>query len=120
VTTPNILVAMNLPSFDKFIDTVEPGAVVIVDKTMADVCPMRDDIEFYAVPATQLAEENGLKGLANVILVGKLIKATGCTSIATLETAIEKSVPAKRQEMIAFNKRALAIGHDWVDANDCR
>jgi 2-oxoglutarate ferredoxin oxidoreductase subunit gamma len=120
VTTPNVLVALNLPSFDKFIDTVEPGSIVIVDKTMADVCPMRDDITFFNIPATQLAEDNGIKGLANVICVGKLIAATGFGSLETLDKAIEKSVPASKPQMVDFNKQALRIGYNWVDQDDCR
>jgi 2-oxoglutarate ferredoxin oxidoreductase subunit gamma len=120
VITPNALVALNLPSFDKFIDSVEPGAVVIVDKTMADVCPMRDDITFVNIPATQLAEDNGLQGLANVICVGRLLGATGFSSLETLDKAIEKSVPASKPQMVDFNKQALRIGYNWLDSDDCR
>ena len=31
VVNPNVFIAMNLPSFDKFINDVEPGSIVIVD-----------------------------------------------------------------------------------------
>ncbi len=119
VTEPDVLVALNLPSYDSFVNAVKPGGIVLVDKTMVDVCPMRDDIRFERIEATQLAEEHDIKGLANVIVVGKLLQLTGFSSIDSLERAIEKSVNAKHQDMIGFNKKALAVGHGHVSENDC-
>ncbi|MDR2587630.1 MAG: 2-oxoacid:acceptor oxidoreductase family protein [Coriobacteriales bacterium] len=118
VTDPNVLIAMNLPSYEKFIDAVEPGGVVIVDSTMVGTCTLRQDVEYYTVPATSLAEENGLKGLANVILVGKLLAATQFSTRASCEQAIDKSVSAKRASLAEANKRALELGTLWT-ASKC-
>ncbi|MDR2492201.1 MAG: 2-oxoacid:acceptor oxidoreductase family protein [Coriobacteriales bacterium] len=120
VVEPDVLVAMNMPSFDKFADKVKPGGNIIVDSTMADVCCMRRDVGFSRVPATQLAEDNGLKGLANVILIGRLLKLTGFSDLATLDAAIEKSVPPHKADLVGFNKKALRIGHEFVDAEECQ
>jgi 2-oxoglutarate ferredoxin oxidoreductase subunit gamma len=119
VLNPDVLVAMNLPSYERFIADVVPGGVVLVDRTMVDVCPTRHDIVFSALPATQLAEANGLKGLANIILVGRLLKMTGFSSLQSLKAAVEKSVPASKPQMIGLNKRALAIGYNYVDPKEC-
>ena len=54
---------MNLPSFDKFIDKVVPGGTVIVDSALIEKKTDRTDIDVHYVPATAMAEENGLKGL---------------------------------------------------------
>ena len=64
VNTPNALIVMNLPSFDKFIDKVVPGGTVIVDSALIEKKTDRTDIDVHYVPATAMAEENGLKGLA--------------------------------------------------------
>lgn len=110
VVNPNVFVAMNVPSFDKFIDAVEPGGMAFVDSYLIDKKTDRDDIQVFYVPATKLAEDNGLKGLANVILVGKMFKELGfCTSEA-LDAAILKCVPPKKAAMIETNRRALEIG----------
>ena len=74
VTNPNVFIAMNLPSFDKFINAVEPGGVVIVDSSLIDKKVERDDVTVYYVPSTSLADENGVNGLSNMILIGKLFK----------------------------------------------
>jgi len=110
VLEPDVLIAMNQPSLEKFIDDVVPGGTVIIDSTMVPIVPERQDIKFFAVPATKLAEEAGLKGLANVVLVGKLLKEMGFCGIEALDKAIVKSVPAKRQHLLEPNRRALEIG----------
>ena len=119
VNEPDVLVAMNLPSFNKYINAVKPGGIVIVDSSIADVCCMRDDLEFYRVPATSLAESNGLKGLANVILVGRLLRLTSFSNLASLDSAIDKSVSATRRELVESNKQALRVGYEYTDQKEC-
>lgn len=111
VTQPDVLVAMNQPSLDKFFYDVVPGGTVIVDTRMVPNVPAdRDDVRIFEVPATQLAEENGLKGLANVILVGKLLREIGFCGPEALDQAIVKSIPARKQQLLEPNRKALAIG----------
>ncbi len=112
VLRPNALIAMNQPSLDKFIDSVEPGGFVVVDTSMVNEVPERTDITIAAIPATALAEEAGLKGLANIVLLGKLFALTEFCEEATLDAAIEKCIPAKKAHLLEPNKRALLIGRD--------
>ena len=114
ITDPDVLIAMNLPSYEKFVEHVVPGGIIIVDSTMVGACTMRRDIEYYTVPATALSEEHGLQGLANVILVGRLLGATEFTTREVCEQAIEKSVSAKHADLTEANKRALALGEQWT------
>ncbi len=110
VVTPDVLVAMNRPSYEKFIDTVRPGGTVIVDTTMVENSLDREDVTYYAFGATEMAEENGISGLANVIIVGKLNKELGLVSEESLDNAVPKCVSARRQDMIDYNRQALKLG----------
>lgn len=110
VTAPDTLIAMNLPSFEKFIGTVKPGGTVVLDSFLIDKKVERDDLNVFYVPATKLAEENGLKGLANIILVGKMFKETGFCSEESLNKAIEKCVPPRKANMVEANKKAIKLG----------
>ncbi len=110
VINPNVLVAMNLPSLHKFINDVEAGGTVILDSSLINEKVERTDVNVFYVPATQLAEQNEIKGLANVILVGKLISETDFCTDEILEEAIKKCVPATKKQMIEFNKKAVSIG----------
>ena len=110
VLEPDVLVAMNQPSLDKFADSVVPGGKIIVDSTMCQRLPERDDVDIFPVPATQLAEENGLKGLASVILVGKLLREIGFCDPRVLDQAIVKNVPPKKAHLLPKNRKAFEIG----------
>jgi len=119
VSEPDVLVAFNRPSFDSFIDAVKPGGIVLVDKTLIDVCPLRTDIQFESIEATQLAEDNGLDGLANVVAVGKLLQLTSFSTVPQVEIAIEKSVSSKHLDLVGFNKKALLLGFENVSEDEC-
>ena len=110
VTNPDVLIAMNRPSLEKFVNSIVPGGIIIMDSSTIDVEVERKDIKVYKVPATALADENGLKGLANIILVGKLFEETGFVSEENLDLGLQKCIPAKKAAMLDTNRKALEIG----------
>lgn len=114
VTEPDILVVMNTPSFDKFEQAVKPGGAIFTDSNMAERTSERKDISCYYVPATKMAADNGLNGMANIILLGKLIKECGGKlngiTAEAVENAFNKSIPASRAALIKKNIDALRLG----------
>ncbi len=110
VINPDVLVAMNRPSLEKFVNNVVPGGIIIMDSTTIDVEVERTDVKVFKVPATALADENGLKGLANIILVGKLFKETGFVTPENLDAGLQKCIPAKKAAMLDSNRKAIEIG----------
>lgn len=110
VIAPNALVAMNQPSFDKFIDEVVEGGVVVVDSAMVGDVAKREGVDVVSIPATEIAEEAGLKGLANIVLVGRLWAETRFCDRESLDAAIDKCVPARKAAMVAKNEQALELG----------
>jgi len=110
VLTPDILIAMNQPSFDKFVKAVRPGGKVFFDSTMIDAATDRTDIQLFGIPSQQLADDNALKGGSNIILLGKLLKETQLCSLDTMKKAIEKVVPPKKAALIPNNYKAIEIG----------
>lgn len=110
VTEPNVLIALNQPSFDKFIGTVKKGGKAFIDSTLIESKCTRTDMECYYVPATQLEEDNELPKGANIILLGKVLHETGMFSEATIRKALEKIVPPTKAFLIDNNLRAIKIG----------
>lgn len=108
VMHPNVLVAMNQPSFDKFMPDVTDDAVVVFDNTL--VTPSTDHPHLFGISATLLAEGAELPGLANVVLVGALWAHTQFCSHETLEAAIDACVPPSKAALVQKNKEALQIG----------
>lgn len=112
VTAPDVLVVMNGPSYDKFIDTVAPGGKVFVDSSLVQCSGGRigRDVTVYCVPASKLSGEERLEGMANMILLGKVLAETGIASLETVEKALKKCVPASKAHLIKENLRAVELG----------
>lgn len=113
VTELDVLVAMNLPSYDKFIGEVLPGGLAILDSSLISGYTPRSDVSYEAIPATTLANEHDLRTLGNVIMVGRLMAASGFADGPTVEAAIDKSVSARHADLAEANKRALKLGAEW-------
>ena len=113
VDTPNTLIVMNTPSYDKFIGSVVPGGTVIIDSTLVDAKCDRTDINVYYVPATALANELGTPSLANMIMVGKFIKETGAVASDDTEAALKKVVSARHQDLLEANLAAIRRGLEY-------
>lgn len=113
VTNPTCLIAMNLPSLERYEGSVVPGGIIIVDSTLVDKKVERDDVTAFYVPATKLAKENGFGSLANMILIGKLLKECPDLDIANCEQTLQKVIPPKKAEMAGINIKAIELGYNF-------
>ena len=113
ITNPDVLVAMNLPSLQKFVDTVVPGGKIFIDSTLIDAKVERTDVEVFYIPATQMAKDAGFSPLANMILMGKVIKETGAVRFDNNLETLKSFIPAKKEKLIDINCQALQAGYDF-------
>ena len=113
ITAPDVLIAMNLPSLQKFVDSVVPGGKIIIDSTLIAAKVERTDVEVFYVPATQMAKDAGFATLANMILVGKLLKECDAVPYAGNKETLESFIPAKKANLIEVNLQALQAGYDF-------
>ena len=110
VSKPDVLVAMNLPSLDKFESSVVPGGMIFADSTLIERKVARTDVKAFYVPATKLAADNGIPTLANMILLGKILKELGEFTPEGVEAALKKVISAKHADMLEVNLNALRLG----------
>ena len=103
VTRPNILVAMNKPSLDKFIDT-----------SLIDRRTEREDVNEICVNATETAHNIGNKGLANMVMLGAVLKKTELFTIDEIEYTMKKSLPENKHKLIEMNIKAVKEGYNLV------
>ncbi len=114
VVTPDLLIAMNLPSFEKFEPAVKAEGLVIYDSSLIAETTKRTDIKAEGIPATAMASDAGLTGMANVIILGYMLKLTGLFEYeAFLEHMIEGIPPAKAA-LIEKNRKALEMGWNYT------
>ncbi|MBQ3104513.1 MAG: 2-oxoacid:acceptor oxidoreductase family protein [Lachnospiraceae bacterium] len=113
ITAPDVLVAMNLPSLQKFVDAVVPGGKIFIDSTLIEAKVERTDVEVFYIPATQMAKDAGFSTLANMILMGKVIKETGAVRFDNNLETLKSFIPAKKEKLIDINCQALQAGYDF-------
>ena len=113
VSKPDVLVAMNLPSLDKYENETKKGGQIFVDSSLIDRKVERDDVEVYYIPATKLASDEGLSGLANMIMIGHMIAKSDVVPEENIEKAMQKVVPATKQNMFDLNMKAVKLGMEY-------
>ena len=107
---PTELIAMNRPSLAKFEPTVQPGGIIIVNSDTVEEKVERSDVTTYYIPSDSMAFELGNSKVANMIMLGAYIGATGVLSVATIERMIQQIFGIKKPELVDLNKEALHRG----------
>ena len=114
VTAPDVLIAMNLPSLQKYVDTVVPGGQIYLDSSLIDQPVTRTDVEVFSIPATQMAKDAGIATLANMIILGHVLEHHPELSTEGTDAVIEKLVPAKKAALGELNRKALLLGKEYT------
>lgn len=112
---PDLLLAMNDPSLNKFLPIVAPGGTVVISDTVEIPADVRQDVTIVRVPCFDLATQlNNPRG-ANIIMTGAITKLMGDftaeEAIAAMNRMFEKKGKAKFAES---NSKAFAAGFDAV------
>ena len=110
VSTPDVLVAMNLPSLDKYESAVAPGGMIFADSSLIERKVARDDVKVFYIPATALASENGFPTLANMIIIGKVLSELGEFDADSVNATLAKVISAKHASMLEVNLKAMKLG----------
>ena len=113
ITAPDVLIAMNLPSLQKYINTVVPGGQVYVDSALVEAKVERTDVEVFYIPATQMAKDNNIASLANMIIVGHLLQNHPELDFAGAAETVEHLVPPHKSALIELNMKALNLGKNY-------
>ena len=113
ITVPDLLIAMNLPSLQKYVDAVAPGGQIYVDSSLIDARVDRADVEVFYIPATQMAKDAGIGSLANMIIIGHLLENHPELSFCGTDQVVESLVPPKKAALKELNMKALELGKNY-------
>lgn len=114
VRRPRSVVALNLPSFDKYEPLVKPGGLLIYNISLIERQPSRTDIRYVPVPANVIAEELGNVRMANVVMLGAYLAVTGLLPLEAVFNALDAHLPERQRKYLAGNKAALQRGAEYV------
>ena len=115
ITQPDVLIAMNLPSLQKYVDAVVPGGQIYVDSALIDAKVERTDVDVFYIPATKMARSNGIGTLANMILMGHVLENHPELSFEGTEAVVNKLVPPKKAALVELNMKALSLGKEYKE-----
>ena len=113
VQHPNVLIVMNTPSLDKYESMVAPGGKIFVDSTLISRKVQRNDVDVFYIPATQMATDMAANGLANMILLGAVLRETHCIKDETLPEALHHVIPERKADLFDLNMKAIQAGRDY-------
>lgn len=113
ITTPDVLIAMNLPSLQKYVNSVAKGGQIYIDSSLIDAKVERDDVDVFYIPATQMAKDENIGSLANMIIVGHLLENNPELSFDGAKEVVENLVPAKKAALKELNMKALSLGKNY-------
>lgn len=110
VRNPAVVVAMNLPSLDKYEMLVKAGGHLIVNASMVDRAVTRTDIHTVLVPANEISEGLGSKKMTNMVLLGALLANVPLLPLEAVEKSLREHLPEKHHKLLPMNYQALREG----------
>jgi 2-oxoglutarate ferredoxin oxidoreductase subunit gamma len=113
VNNPTAVLAMNLPSLEKFEDQVKEGGVLVVNASMVNREVARDDIKVVSIPANEIAQEIGSERAVNMVMLGALLGNLDLLSLDAVDTALENHLPERHKKFLPMNKEALRRGAEF-------
>jgi 2-oxoglutarate ferredoxin oxidoreductase subunit gamma len=110
VKHPRAAVVMNLPSLDKFEPLVAPGGVLIVNSSLVNREPTRQDITWLMIPAQEIAETIGPRRLLNMVMLGALLDKLPILPMQAIKDSLKAHLPERHRKMLKSNLDALDQG----------
>ncbi len=114
VLNPRGVIALNLPSFDKYEPLVVPGGAMIVNASLVNRPFRRTDLLSTLIPANELAESLGDRRLINIIMLGALMTQLPVLTLEDLEESLHNHLPERHRKLLPLNLNALRAGADFV------
>jgi len=115
VDEPTDLVAMNLPSLDKFEPMVAKGGTIVANASLIDRGVGRNDVRAYLVDVHALAERAGSSRAINMVALGAYLKATGIVPLEVVKRAMARMLEESgKGKFVPMNEKALDEGYNAV------
>jgi 2-oxoglutarate ferredoxin oxidoreductase subunit gamma len=114
VRNPSAAIVLNQPSLDKYEPLVASGGVLVVNASLVTRRAARADLRVIEIPANAVAEELGNHRLANLVLAGALLAATGALTLEAVERALAAHLPERHRHLLDANYQALRRGAEMA------
>jgi len=113
VREPKAVIAMNMPSQDKYEPLIKSGGVLVVNSSIVDHLATREDITIHNIPANDLAEQVGNPRSTNMILLGALLSELPIFPLEAIIESLHGHTPDRNKRFIPSNIEALTLGYNY-------
>lgn len=103
-------IVMNKPSLDRFEDTIAKGGKLFINSSLIEDKAKRDDIDVFYVPANEIADQIGNARVANMVMLGAYLEASGIVGLESILEGFTKVFGENRAHLIPVNEEALKKG----------
>jgi 2-oxoglutarate ferredoxin oxidoreductase subunit gamma len=114
VRFPQAVIAMNLPSLDKYESVVIEGGLLIINSSLVDRSVERGDIHNVFIPANEIAESIGDKRMTTIVMVGALLSHLPVLPLEAIEKTLQDHLPERHRNLLPLNFQALRAGAEFV------
>ena len=114
IKNPTHLVAMNLPSLEKFVDDVKPGGIVFINSSLIPVTSDRTDIIQLVVPINEIAIKAGNIRASNIVALAAFAAKSKLVDLDLLKECIKQEFAAKAK-IIPLNMKAFDEGVNFAN-----
>ena len=114
VRNPRGVIAMNLPSLDKYEDLIIPHGTIIINSSLVNRTLIRDDLNSVSIPANDIAQTLGEKRMSNIVMLGALIASLPILNLKAIEQSIINHLPERHKSLLPSNLEALKLGAEFV------
>ena len=116
VSEPDILLVMNEPSLVRFEAAVKPGGYLFLNSSLISHSPKRVDLKIFCVPASDCADGLGDPRVANIVMLGALLRAQPLVKVESVLAVLEKTLSGAKRQLLPLNSEALSMGARLVAA----
>ena len=113
-SSPDYAVVLNRPSMMKYQGMMKNGGYMIINSSLVDSAPSRDDIEVVKVPANDIALELGSERTLNMIMLGAFVAKTEITTLDSIMNGLTEIVKGKKASVMKLNRKGLDRGANYV------
>jgi 2-oxoglutarate ferredoxin oxidoreductase subunit gamma len=117
VRNPSAMLIFNEASFKKFETRIKQGGKLFLNTSLVHAAPSRSDISRIDIKANDIAEDLGDIRIANMVMLGALLKNTEVVALDSVLAALKQVLPARRHSLIPLNENALRCGADVCNVN---
>ena len=117
VRNPDIVLALNLPSVDKYETLVPDDGVLVANSSLFNREIERKSINSLLIPANKIAEEIGMARLANMVMVGAMIAIKPILPLDVVKKGLEDHIPERHRKTLPINFEAMDQGYEFALKN---